>query len=41
MARPFMPERTPAGAAVIDRLNRARRAIGFRRANVESDERVY
>jgi hypothetical protein len=41
MARPFIPERTPAGAAVIDRLNRARRAIGFRRATIETDERVY
>jgi hypothetical protein len=41
MARPFMPERTPAGAAVIDRLNRARRAIGFRRATIETDEHVY
>jgi hypothetical protein len=41
LARPFMPERTPAEAAVVGRFNRARRATGFRRPDIETDERVY
>jgi hypothetical protein len=41
MAAPFMPARTAAEAEHIRRLNVARRALGFRRANVITDERVY
>ena len=41
MATPFMPARTPAEAEHIRRLNVARRAEGFRRASVITDERVY
>ena len=41
MAAPFMPARTPAEAEHIKRFNVARRAEGFRRANVITDERVY
>ncbi|MEX2548543.1 MAG: hypothetical protein WD830_12275 [Chloroflexota bacterium] len=41
MAASFMPGRTPAEAEALARLNGARRALGFRRANVVRDERVY
>jgi len=41
MATPFMPARTPAEAEHIRRFNEARRAEGFRRANVITDKRVY
>ena len=40
-ARPFMPARTPAEAEHIGRFNAARRAEGFRRANLVTDEQVY
>jgi hypothetical protein len=41
MSRPFMPARTPAEAEHIKRFNEARRAAGFRQANLVTDERVY
>jgi hypothetical protein len=41
MATPFMPVRTAAEAAALRRFDEARRSIGFRRANVVTDERVY
>jgi hypothetical protein len=41
MATPFMPVRTAAEAAALRRFDEARRSMGFRRANVVTDERVY
>ncbi len=41
MAEPFKPVRTRAEAESLRRLNDARRAIGFRRAKVVTDEKVY
>jgi hypothetical protein len=41
MTIPFMPERTLADAEKLRRLNEARRAAGFRRASVVTDEKVY
>jgi hypothetical protein len=41
LATPFMPERTPAEAMAAERFNRARRSLGFRRADPITDERVY
>ena len=41
MATPFMPVRTAAEAGALRRFDEARRSIGFRRANVVTDERVY
>ena len=41
MAIPFMPVRAAAEAATLRRFDEARRSMGFRRANVVTDERVY
>jgi hypothetical protein len=41
LATPFMPVRTAAEAAALRRFDEARRSMGFRRANVVTDERVY
>jgi hypothetical protein len=41
MATPFMPARPPTEAEHVRRLNVARRAEGFRRASVITDERVH
>jgi len=41
LAAPFLPVRTVAEAAAMRRFDEARRSMGFRRANVVTDERVY
>ncbi len=41
LAEPFMPERTPLEAEQIRRHLDTIRAIGFRRSNAVTDERVY
>jgi hypothetical protein len=41
MATPFMPVRTPSETVALRIFNETRRAAGFRRANVVTDERVY
>ena len=41
LAAPFLPVRTASEAAAMRRFDEARRSMGFRRANVVSDERVY
>jgi hypothetical protein len=41
MATPFMPVRTPDEAESLRPFNEARRAEGFRHANVVTDEGVY
>jgi len=41
LATPFLPVRTVAEAAAMRRFDEARRSMGFRRANVVTDERVY
>jgi hypothetical protein len=41
LAAPFLPVRTAAEAAAMRRFDEARRSMGFRRANVVTDERVY
>jgi hypothetical protein len=41
LAVPLLPVRTVAEAAAMRRFDEARRSMGFRRANVVTDERVY
>jgi hypothetical protein len=41
MATPFMPVRTSEQADRLRPLNEARRAAGFRRPTIVTDERVY
>ncbi len=41
MATPFIPVRTAAEAAAWRRFDEARRSMGFRRATVVTDDRVY
>ena len=41
LATPLLPVRTVAEAAAMRRFDEARRSMGFRRANVVTDERVY
>jgi hypothetical protein len=41
MATPFMPVRAAVEAAALRRFDEARRSMGFRRANVVTDGRVY
>jgi hypothetical protein len=41
LATPFLPVPTAQEAAALRQFDEARRSIGFRRANVVTDERVY